>query len=153
MKKVIDEFLEQKHIAIAGVSRNKNKWGNNLMRELKKKNIRIYPVNPYADELEGEKCYHTLSKLPFEAESLIIATKPKDTEKLVKQIPGSGIKRVWMQKGGGAGSASISAIEYCIENNIPYVYGFCPMMFFGKGVHRFHFWLRKNFGKIPAEFS
>jgi hypothetical protein len=80
MKKIIDEFLEQKHIAIAGVSRNKNKWGNGLMKELQKKGIRIYPVNPFADELEGEKCYHDVKSLPAEVESLIIATKPGDTE-------------------------------------------------------------------------
>lgn len=153
MKKIIDEFLEQKHIAIAGVSRNNNKWGNGLMKELQKKGIRIYPVNPFADELEGEKCYHDVKSLPAEVESLIIATKPGDTEDLVRQCKDSGIKRVWMQKGAGKGSASEEAIRFCRENNIPYVYGFCPMMFFGSGMHSFHFWLRKTFGKMPPEFS
>ena len=153
MKNTIDDFLKQSHIAIAGVSRNSNKWGNALLKELRKKGIKVYPVNPNADELEGEKCYHDLRSLPAEVDSLIIATKPVDTEKLVEECKDSGIKRVWMQKGGGKGSASKNAIESCKQNGLAYVYGFCPMMFFGGGMHHFHFWMRSHFGKVPAEFK
>jgi len=153
MKNTINEFLAEKHIAIAGVSRNSMKWGNGLMKELKKSGIKIYPVNPHAEELEGEKCYHSIAELPAEVSSLIIATKPKYSESIVKEIEKSSIKRVWMQKGAGKGSASKEALDFCRTNNIPYVYGFCPMMFFGTGGHKFHFWLRRNFGKVPPEFK
>jgi len=152
MKNTIDKFLQEKHIAIAGVSRNSMKWGNGILKELRKKGIRVYPVNPFADELEGEKCYKTLALLPEEVKSLIIATKPKDTEILVKECKEAGIERVWMQKGAGKGSASKDAIDYCKQNNIDFVYGFCPMMFFGTGMHKFHFWIRRNFGTTPSEF-
>ncbi len=40
----------------------------------------------------------------------------------------------------------------CKENDIEVVYGFCPMMFMGEGMHKFHFWIRKTFGKLPAEY-
>jgi len=153
MKNTINEFLAEKNIAIAGVSRNSMKWGNGLMKELVKKGIKVYPVNPHADTLEGEKCYHHIAELPEEVKSLIIATKAKYTEAILKEVNNSGIKRVWMQKGAGKGSASAEAVSYCKQNNIPYVYGFCPMMFFGTGMHKFHFWMRTHLGKVPSEFK
>jgi len=53
----------------------------------------------------------------------------------------------------GRGAYSESAHRKCRENGIDVVYGFCPMMFYGDGMHKFHLWLRKRFGKIPAEFQ
>lgn len=153
MKATINNFIEDKHIAIAGVSRDDRKWGNGLMKELEKLGYTIYPINPNTDEIKGKKCYRNISDLPEDIKSLIIATKPKDTLELVKQVKNSNIKQVWMQRGAGKGSASPEAIEYCKENGINYVYGFCPMMFFGTGMHKFHFWMRKNFGKMPEEFK
>jgi len=153
MKTIINDFLNQKEVAIAGVSRNPNKWGNALLKELRKKGIKVYPVNPHAELLEGEKCYPDLKSLPESVDSLIIAVKPADTTTLVKQCPEAGIKRVWMQKGGGKGSFSQEGYDFCRENNIDLVYGICPMMFYGKGMHGFHFWIRKTLGRLPKEFT
>ncbi|MFC2114182.1 CoA-binding protein [Bacteroidota bacterium] len=151
MKETIELFMQDKHIAVAGVSRSKGKWGNALMKELAKKDIHVYPVNPHADEIEGVKCYRDLKSLPDEVKSLVIATKPAATEELLKDCKEAGIERVWMQKGAGKGSASEESIQYCKENNLAYVYGVCPMMYFGGGMHGFHRWIRKAVGKMPAE--
>lgn len=153
MKKTIDQFLKDKHIAIAGVSRNKTKWGNALMKELGKLDITTYPVNPHAREIEGKKCYNDLKSLPAEVKSLIIATKPEAAHQLVIDAKESEIERVWFQRGVGKGSASPEAIAYCKENGLDYVYGLCPMMEFGTGLHKVHYWMRRNFGKIPGELK
>jgi hypothetical protein len=58
-----------------------------------------------------------------------------------------------MVRGVGKGAYSESAHKTCTENSIEVVYGFCPMMFFGKGLHSFHLWLRKTFGKLPGEYQ
>jgi hypothetical protein len=57
-----------------------------------------------------------------------------------------------MIQGVGRGAYTKSAHEKCKQNNIGVVHGFCPMMFYGSGFHQFHFWLRKTFGKLPAEY-
>ena len=154
MQNTINEFLAAKHIAIAGVSRTtKGKWGNALMKELSKKGYTVYPVNPFADELENVKNYKTVKDLPAEVKSLIIATKPDATNQLVKEAKDAGITRVWMQKSSGKGSATPEAIQFCKENNLDYIYGICPMMAYGKGPHKFHYWIRKTFGGLPAEMK
>jgi predicted CoA-binding protein len=153
MRKTIDTFLEQKHIAIAGVSRSSSKWGNALMKELDKLQLHTYPVNPHAEELEGKKCYHQLKDLPPEVKSLIIATKAEASLDIVKEAKEAGLERVWMQRGVGKGSASPEAIEFCKQNGLDYVYGICPMMEFGSGMHKFHYWMRRNFGKLPLELK
>lgn len=154
MQNTINEFLTVKHIAIAGVSRtSKGKWGNALMKELSKKGYTIYPINPNTEEVEGVKCYKNIKSLPVEVKSMIIATKSDATEQLVKDAKESGIERVWMQKSAGKGSASQEAINFCKDNKLDYVYGLCPMMAYGKGPHKFHFWVKKTFGGLPAEMK
>ncbi len=85
--------------------------------------------------------------------SVILAVPPTLTEEIVDQCIGTPIKRVWMIRGMGRGAYSESAHQLCRENKIDVVYGFCPMMFYGEGMHKFHFWLRKNFARLPAEFQ
>jgi predicted CoA-binding protein len=40
-KKLVNEFLNQNKIAVVGVSRKRNKFGNVIYRELKRKGIRF----------------------------------------------------------------------------------------------------------------
>lgn len=151
MKQIIEDFIADKKVAIAGVSRKPTKWGNNLMDELEKLGYEVFPVNPHTDLLKGLKCYRSVAELPKEVSGLIVATKPMATEILATEIPASGIKRVWIQKGIGKGSYSENAFQTLKEKNIDVVYGLCPMMFFnGTGMHRFHYKLRRFFGGVPA---
>ncbi len=153
MKNTIDAFKTSRDIAVAGVSPRKGNWGLMLMQELKKSGYTVYPVNPKFAEIEDAKCYESLADLPPEVENLILAVNPKRSVEMIGQLPVSGIKRVWMNQGIGEGAFSEEGLELLKKKNLEYVYGFCPMMFFGKGLHKFHYWIRRNLGKTPAEFS
>jgi uncharacterized protein len=154
MKKVIDKFIGDKNIALIGVSKNPQKFGNALLKELSKKGYNVFPVHPELKEVEGTKCLSSLEDLPDNVKNLLLAVQPKVTEEIVGNINPQKIKRVWMLKGAGKGSASEKAIQECKNKGIEVVYGFCPMMFYSpSGIHGFHFWLRKTFGKIPTEFK
>lgn len=152
MKDIIQAFLENRKVAIAGASNNKENFGKSIMTELTKKEYKVHPVNPRCDEIDGITCVATVQDLPEDVESLIIAVPEALTEEIVDQCVGTPIKRVWMLKGVGNGAYSKRAHATCKENNIDVVYGFCPMMFYGSGLHKFHLWMRKNLGKVPAEF-
>lgn len=154
MNATIDKFVNAKNIALIGVSVVKQKFGNFLMTELTKKGYTIFPVHPTLKEVNGVKCYSDVNELPDYVTNLILVVQPTVTEQIVSQLKGSPIKRVWMHKGAGKGSASAAAIKICKELGIEVVYGFCPMMFFSRsGMHSIHFWLRKKFGEVPAEFA
>ena len=59
---VID-FLSQRSLAVVGVSRSGNKFGNAAYRELKAKGYRLVPVHPQAETLEGDRCARNLGTL------------------------------------------------------------------------------------------
>ena len=94
-----------------------------------------------------------MTDLPADIENVIIAVNSELAEVIIDQFKDSSIKRVWFQRGMGKGSYSEKAAKKLSEYNIEVIYGFCPMMFIGGGGHKFHYWLRKNIGKTPTEFS
>lgn len=153
MNKTIDAFLEKREIAIAGVSPKKGNWGQVLLKELKKNNYTVYPINPTHDEVEGVKCLKTVADLPKTVENLILAVNPERAREIINQCENTGIKRVWLNQGVGDGAYSAEAVDLLKNKKMEYVYGFCPMMFFGKGLHKMHYWFRKNMGKTPVEFA
>lgn len=146
-KQAIDDFLSQKNLAILGVSRNPRKFGNAVLKGMKTKGYNIIPVHPVAEAIENEKCYKSLSEIPFPVDGAILSIKPEAVEKAVEEINAAGIKRIWMQQG----SESKNAIEYCIKNGISVISGECilmfaqPMEFF----HRAHRWVWGVIGKLP----
>jgi len=54
-KKLVEDFIAQKNIAVVGVSRKKSKFGNYIYKELKKKDYQIFAVNPNLEFAEGDK--------------------------------------------------------------------------------------------------
>ncbi len=153
MKKTIQSFVDQPKIAVAGASVNKDNFGRSLVSELGKLNYEVYPVNPGYPEVEGRTCVPSVKELPDDVENLILAVSPHLTDEIVGDCAGSPVKRVWMIQGVGRGAYSEAAHQKCRENGIEVVHGFCPMMFFGKGLHKFHLWFKKTFGKLPEEYK
>lgn len=144
----INSFLSEKTLALAGASRSGKKFGNIALKTLTKKGYEILPVHPEANQIHGETCYSSIVTLPKDVENLILIVPPDQTEQIVRQIPTSGIKRVWMQQG----SESSSAIEFCKENNIDLVSGECILMYSDpKGLHKFHRWIWGLFGKTTKQ--
>ncbi len=54
---IIEEFLTLKTLAVVGVSRRKDKFGNVIYRELRARGYQVMAVNPNADMVEGDRCY------------------------------------------------------------------------------------------------
>ena len=143
----VEGFLAQKDLAVVGVSRSGKKFGNAAYRELKEKGYNLFPIHPEADELEGDKCYPSFQDLPALVGGALIILPPEQTEKVVREAAGAGIKRVWMQQG----AESSEALGFCSENGIEAVSGECILMFAepSKFYHRIHRWVWKLAGKLP----
>jgi predicted CoA-binding protein len=146
-KQSIDTFLAQRSLAIAGVSRSGKKFGNSIMKELRGRGYAMHPVHPEAEEVDGVRCVSSLKDLPEGVGGLVLVVKPEQSEKLVREAKEAGITRVWMQQG----AQSDAAVAYCREQDIDVVAGECVLMFSEpvKGIHGFHRWLWKVFGKLP----
>ena len=55
----VHDFLTQKRIAVAGVSRHNSYHpvGNLIYQRLKKTGHDVFPVNPHMQTFEGDRCY------------------------------------------------------------------------------------------------
>ena len=98
-KKQIEEFLESKNLAIAGVSRDKKKFGYRVFEDLTSKGYNAYPINPNTDVIDGKKCYNSLSDIPDQIEIVNIFRRSEDVLPIVQDAIKIGVKAVWMQYG------------------------------------------------------
>jgi predicted CoA-binding protein len=146
-KKLVNEFLNQNKIAVVGVSRKRNKFGNVIYRELKKKGYQVYPINPNTNVVEGDTCYPDLLSLPEKIDAAVINVIPAKTEKVVKELKEAKINKVWLQQG----SQSDNAIRYCKQNGIECISHECILMFVEPAgfIHRAHRWVWGMLGKLP----
>lgn len=146
-KQIIDDILAQKDIAIVGCSRDSKKFGSYVLKELKAKGYKSYPIHRQAKELECLPCYSAIEHLPENVKTLVLVTPSEQTEMLVREAQKKGIQRIWMQQG----AESKNAIQFCKENNIQYVSGECIMMFAEpvRSIHKIHRMIWKLIGKYP----
>lgn len=99
MNKAIQDFFTSKAYGVIGVSTNRFKFGNKVLRVYLQHQLPVYPIHPTEKEIEGVMCLASLADLPEDVKSLSIITPPPVTEKLVPEIIKKGIKYVWMQPG------------------------------------------------------
>jgi predicted CoA-binding protein len=154
MNPVIEDFLAQKTIAVAGVSRKEQPQAANLIyRKLRDAGYHVFPVNPAAERVEGDKCYENLRSLPESPDGVVIVTRPEIADELVKECVDLGIPRVWMHRSIGQGSVSAAAVARGKANGISVIAGGCPMMFCEPVdfPHRCMRWVFGLTGRVPAK--
>ena len=72
LKKEIEAILENyKTVAVVGLSRDPAKESFEVAQYLQSKGYRIIPVNPFAEEVLGEKCYKSLLEVPRDLQRII----------------------------------------------------------------------------------
>ena len=129
IKDAASDFLSHKRVAVTGVSRSKDHGSNVVYKRLRERGYEVFPVNPNAEEVEGDRAYHDLRAIPGEVEAVVIGTRPEFAEETMRECADLGIKHVWMHRGPGAGSVSERATAYGREHGISVIDGGCPCMF------------------------
>jgi predicted CoA-binding protein len=131
IKEAVSEFLASKRIAVTGVSRDpKGGHGSNAVyQRLRQRGYEVFAVNPNAEQVEGDRCYHDLASIPGGVDAVVIGTRPEVAEATMRQCAELGIKRVWMHRGPGPGSVSKAAADYGRRHGITVIDGGYPLMF------------------------
>ncbi|MDH7594941.1 MAG: thioredoxin [Candidatus Bathyarchaeia archaeon] len=106
---LIRSILEQcKTVAIVGLSKDSQKDSYRVAEYLKSQGYRVVPVNPFADEILGEKCFKSLLDMPEDVQKTIevvdIFRPPEDVPPIVEQAIElkkrfNTLEAVWMQLG------------------------------------------------------
>ncbi len=146
-KSAVMDFIGQRSLAVVGVSRGGNKFGNTAYRELKAKGYQLVPVHPQAETLEGDRCAKNLASLPAPVGGVLVIVPPQQAEQVVREAAEAGIKRVWLQQG----AELPAAIRLAESKGMSVVAGECILMFaepagFG---HRAHRWVWGLLGRLP----
>jgi uncharacterized protein len=145
VKEAATAFLANKRIAVTGVSRAPQSHGSNVVyKRLRDRGYDVFAVNPNADEVEGDRCYHSLAEIDGGVQAVVIATRPSTAEETMRECAELGIKQVWMHRAFGEGSVCDAATVYGREHGMTVIDGGCPLMFeptadFGHKVMRFIF--------------
>ena len=105
----IEEILiKHKTIAVVGLSRNSDKDSHRVSAYLKANGFHIIPINPFADEILGEKSYKSLLDIPDDIQKTIEVVDifrpaeelPSIVEQAIKLKTLHGtLHVVWMQLG------------------------------------------------------
>lgn len=145
--KDVARFLSLEKYAVAGVSRDPKKFGQQMFKDLRKKGMDVVPVNPKADTIDGVKCYSSVSELPSDIRGVIFMTPKEETLSVAREAIAHGIQDLWIQQGAETKSM-IAELE---KENVNLISNECIMMFWKpNGVHSFHRFLKKIFGGLPA---
>ena len=92
-----------KTLAVVGLSDNALRPSYTTSRYMQAQGYRIVPVNPKGGEILGEKCYASLSDIPFAIDMVNVFRRPQDmlpiAQEAVSQAARLGIKCFWQQLG------------------------------------------------------
>ena len=122
---LIQKFLDKKNVfAVVGASREPEKYGHQVYKDLKTAGYEVYPVNPKTEEILGDKCYTDIKELPRKPNVVDFVVPPEVVERILETCLKLGIMWVWLQPG----SESERAIKFCEDNGIQVVHGVCVMV-------------------------
>ena len=111
-------------VAVVGATDNPMKYGSVIYRDLKRKGYSVYPVNPNRNEVDGDKAYPTLDKLPESPTIVNIVVPPSVTIRVLKKSLELGLKNVWLQPG----AESPESLAFLQEHGFNYLANACIMV-------------------------
>ncbi len=121
----IKEILTNyKTIAVVGISNKSDRDSFRVASFLKEKGYKIIPVNPSYDTVLGERCYPSLSSIPFPVDIVDVFRKPDAVPPIADEAIKIGAKVVWMQ----IGVVNNQAAEKLIKSKIKVVMNKCMMI-------------------------
>ncbi len=134
---LVTDFLDQRRIAVVGVSDQRDTGCNMAFERFKAAGYEVFPVNPRIDTYDGVTCYPDLKSIPGKPDGVFILTNPGVTNQIVDECIALGVEYVWMhcmmgtKPGLAQGMTSVSqeAVQKCRENGIRVIPGSCPNQF------------------------
>ena len=127
-------FFEDKEVLFMGYSSRRKAFSDSIYKAFTDAGIKVFPFNQKQNAKYDVKVYRDISELQKVPTTAYILLNNENAKKAVKQIKGSGVKRILFQPGK---IADKEILDECAEAGIETAVG-CPMMLFGSGLHRLH---------------
>jgi uncharacterized protein len=88
-----------KSVAIVGASTDRVKYGNKAVRAFVQKGWTVYPVNPSADEVEGLRCYASITDVPEPIDRVCMYVPAKTGKDMLTDIAKKSPKELFLNPG------------------------------------------------------
>lgn len=139
-----ETFWDHRSFAVVGDKAKKN-FPLLTYRGLKRLGKVVYPVDPSAERIEGDRAYADLEALPEDVEAVVLEVPREQTRDWVARAADAGIKNVWihMQR------ETPEALALAEEKGLDVRSGTCAVMYVNRGLsyHSIHKWIMKAAGK------
>ncbi|RMF07654.1 MAG: CoA-binding protein, partial [Candidatus Neomarinimicrobiota bacterium] len=128
-------FWELDRYAVVGHS-SKRRFPLLTYTGLKQRGKTVFPVDPEADQIDGDPACRDLASLPERVDGVVIETPPEESAGWVRQAADAGISRVWIHQRCDTAEARTLAREKGLELWT----GTCAVMYLRRGfhIHGFH---------------
>jgi len=90
---------EIKRIAVVGATTNPQKFGNIVLKDLKKKGFDVLPVSSKYDFIEGIRTYKSVDELPDDVDLIVFIVPPEVGFQELKKAYNRGFRKFWFQPG------------------------------------------------------
>ncbi|HEX3507350.1 MAG TPA: CoA-binding protein [Candidatus Dormibacteraeota bacterium] len=97
-RQAAEVLASAKTIAVVGASRDPRKAGGSVPEGLQRRGFRIIPINPFADELFGERVYRTLADVPEKVDIVDVFRPAADAPEIARQAVAMGARALWLQQ-------------------------------------------------------
>lgn len=131
-----DLFKDGK-VIFAGFSKRNEAYSMSIYDALSGAGLEVYPYNPRKNEEFSVKVYDSLDKIPGKPNAAIVAVKAEHAMNLVDSLHGKGVKNILFVS---RTATSPDVLKKCGTLGLTVAVA-CPLMLYGKGLHRFHGWL------------
>ena len=134
MNKLSKDFLKDNEILFVGYSSRNKAYSNSIYQALTNHGFKVYPFNTKENASYDIKVYRKLDELPVMPKSAFLLLSKDNTAKAVRMLVDQDVKRILFYH---ARSVDEETQKLCEKNGIEIAAG-CPMMIYGKGLHKFH---------------
>jgi predicted CoA-binding protein len=122
MSRSPQEILESATtVAVVGASRDPEKDAGSVPLIMQQHGFRVIPVNPYADELFGERVYRSLGEIPEHVDIVDVFRPSAEAANVARQAVGIGAGAFWLQQD----IVSAEARRIAEEGGLDYVEDLC----------------------------
>ena len=94
MKDSLDKIFRPRSVAIVGASNDPRRWGYHTLTNMLEAGYRhrIYPVNPGEQEIQGIRCYNSITEVPGEIDLAIIVVNTSLISKVIQECTTKNVK-------------------------------------------------------------
>ncbi|GAB4150991.1 MAG: CoA-binding protein [Planctomycetota bacterium] len=95
----VRRFLGAGRFAVVGASRNRDKYGNKVLRCYLQHGLPVVAVHPSETEVEGVSCVPSLRSVPEGTRAASVVAPPSAAGRIVEDAISGGIEHLWFQPG------------------------------------------------------